>query len=229
MNDENRDSFLLLNRDFDYLRSSAISFARLHRLEEAVEKLYEADEWVVFADILKQKRKQKRVSRPKISSRTGARISACRDDTEFKIRKLSKRARRESIFTWPIDKKSFWLSSFFGPRKKTDGSWGFHSGVDLAAVKGTPVKAAGPGIVTVASYESGYGNTVIVVHDRKFKTRYAHLDKILVKTGTKVDHNTVIGKVGATGFVRKKGRDASHLHFEVHVFGKQVNPFYFMI
>ena len=100
----------------------------------------------------------------------------------------------------------------------------------MAAVKGTPVKAAGTGIVTVASYQSGYGNTVVIVHDRKFKTRYAHLDKILVKTGTEVYQNTVIGKVGATGFVRKKGRDASHLHFEVHVFGKnKVNPFYFMI
>ena len=117
MSDENKDSFLLLNRDFDYLKSSAVSFARLHKLEQAVEKMYEADEWVAFARF-KRKRKPKRVSRARSSSRTGARISAVHDDTEFKIRKLSKRARREPIFAWPIEKRNFWLSSFFWTTQK---------------------------------------------------------------------------------------------------------------
>ncbi|MCL4361026.1 M23 family metallopeptidase [Candidatus Dependentiae bacterium] len=229
MTEENQDSFIVLNRDFDHLKSSGIAFAKKHNLEDAVEKMYEADEWVAFSEILKQKRRSKKVSRSRIYSRNVPRISALHDDTEFKIQKLSRRARREPIFHWPIEKRSFWLSSFFGPRKKSDGSWGFHTGVDMAASKGTFVKSAGSGIVTQAGYESGYGNTVVVTHDRKFKTRYAHLDKILVKTGAKVDQNVIIGKVGDTGFVRKKGRDASHLHFEVYVFGKQINPFYFMI
>ena len=60
----------------------------------------------------------------------------------------------------------------------------------------------------------------------KYRTRYAHLDKILVKVGKKVSQNQCIGKVGDTGFIRKKGRDGSHLHFEVLAFGKQMNPLY---
>ena len=73
---------------------------------------------------------------------------------------------------------------------------------------------------------SGYGNMIVIEHNSKYRTRYAHLDKILVRIGTKVAQNDRIGKVGDTGFIRKKGRDGSHLHFEVLAFGKQMNPLY---
>lgn len=87
---------------------------------------------------------------------------------------------------------------------------------------------AAEGIVVEARNATGYGKTVVVAHSRKYRTRYAHLDKILVKPGQKVTRSDTIGRVGSTGYVRsKKGRDASHLHFEVYAFGKKVNPMYF--
>ncbi len=61
--------------------------------------------------------------------------------------------------------------------RKIKGKWKFHTGLDMAAVKGTPVLAAGAGIVTQALYQPGYGNTLIITHNKKFKTRYAHLAK----------------------------------------------------
>ena len=135
-----------------------------------------------------------------------------------------KKIPHEAIFAWPITRKQFWLSSPFGPRKKPNGTRGFHYGIDMAAVRGTPVKAAGPGVVIEACYMSGYGNTIVISHNKKFKTRYAHLAKIMVRRGQTVEQGAIIGKVGDTGSVRKRGKDASHLHFEVSVFGKQVNP-----
>ena len=133
------------------------------------------------------------------------------------------------LFTWPIDRSQFWLSSLFGKRKKPNGSWGFHSGIDMAALKGTPVKAAAGGTVIEARYAQGYGNTVVIKHNNKYKTRYAHLDKIIAKKGQKVSRGQLIGKVGDTGFVRKSGKDASHLHFELYAFGKKINPLYLIV
>lgn len=140
-----------------------------------------------------------------------------------------KKLQREPVFILPVEKANFWISSLFGPRKKPDGSWGFHQGVDMAAIKGTPVKAAGAGVVIQAAFMPGYGNTIVIAHNRKFKTRYAHLSVIKVHVGQHVEQGELIGKVGATGTVRKsKKGDGSHLHFEVHVFGKQQNPFYYL-
>lgn len=73
------------------------------------------------------------------------------------------------LFEWPIAKNKFWLSSLFGPRKKADGSWGFHYAIDLAAVKGTPVKAALSGLVIEAGYsKKGYGRTIVLKHKNRF-------------------------------------------------------------
>lgn len=130
---------------------------------------------------------------------------------------------------WPIERSQFWLSSLFGYRKKPDGRTGFHYGIDLAALKGTPVYAAGSGTVVQASYIKGYGNTVLITHNSTYQTRYAHLDQIVVKQGARVVQGQLIGKVGHTGSVRKTGKYADHLHLEVYRYGKQVNPIYFFI
>ncbi len=140
-----------------------------------------------------------------------------------------KRLQREALFAWPLKAEDFWVSSLFGPRR-LGGRQGFHAGVDLAAVRGTPVYAASAGIILEACYSAGYGNYILIAHNRKFKTRYAHLDKILVYEGQSVSSGDCIGRVGATGFVRKsrRGGSASHLHFEVYMKGKPVNPFFFL-
>jgi len=127
-------------------------------------------------------------------------------------------------FMWPIDINKFWLSSLFGPRKRIDGTWGFHHGIDMAAIKGTHVKSARSGIVVEASFQVGYGNTVVIKHNEIVKTRYAHLHTIRVHVGQKVKQGAIVGTVGETGFIRKKGKDGSHLHFEVYERARRINP-----
>lgn len=204
-----------LNRDGVYLKESALAFARKHNLYDAVSRLYTGTDLSSTSSQPTLRRKitqsrKKRSKQPEVPTSWWEQLS------------------EEPVFSWPISKGEYWISSRFGTRKKADGSWGFHHGIDLAAIRGTNVYAAGSGIVIEAGYAKGYGNTVLIGHSRKFKTRYAHLEKISVKVGAKVDRNTIIGKVGDTGSVRKRGSDASHLHFEVYVFGKRVNPLYFM-
>lgn len=149
-----------------------------------------------------------------------------------KSKKTIKKARYQNHrprLNLPIDRKKFWISSYFGIRQNPNGP-GFHSGVDLAALRGTPVKAAGDGLVVYAGYRSGYGNMVEIAHSKHLRTRYAHLDKIDIKAGKRVKVGVCIGKVGATGNVRSssKGGDPSHLHFEVRNHGKPTNPLRFL-
>jgi murein DD-endopeptidase MepM/ murein hydrolase activator NlpD len=135
---------------------------------------------------------------------------------------------RDYKFSWPIDLQSFWLSSLFGPRRRPNGHIEFHHAIDMAACKGTPVKAASSGKVTIAYTLPGYGNCVMIEHNNRYKTRYAHLHKIYVKVGQYVQEGEQIASVGDTGLVRKSGRDASHLHFEIHQDGRRVNPLAFL-
>ena len=128
----------------------------------------------------------------------------------------------------PIQRGKFWVSSLFGPRKQASGKQGFHYGVDFAAVRGTPVYASSDGVVVQAGWRGGYGNVIVIAHDNGLRTRYAHLSSIRVKHGQRVQRGAHIGGVGDTGHVRKNGRDASHLHFEVEHNGKRKNPFYYL-
>ncbi|TET34082.1 M23 family metallopeptidase [Candidatus Dependentiae bacterium] len=128
------------------------------------------------------------------------------------------------VFVCPLDRSCFWLSSLFGSRKKPNGHIGFHQGIDMAACRGTEVHAAAAGLVEYAGYAPGYGNTIVIVHDTVYKTRYAHLDEIHVSKNQNIEQGAMIGAVGDTGFTIKRGSDASHLHFELYERGKQVNP-----
>ncbi len=141
---------------------------------------------------------------------------------------LPKKVKQELEFIWPITKNKFWISSYFGPRKKPNGSWGFHHGIDMASVKGTEIKAAADGTVLEARLASGYGKTILLKHSDKLRTRYAHLDKILVQKGQEIKQREIIGHVGETGLIRKTSEDGSHLHFEVYEQGHKVNPLAFL-
>ena len=96
-----------------------------------------------------------------------------------------------------------------------------HTGVDWAARRGTPILAAGNGIVEEAGRKGGYGNYVRIRHANGYKTSYAHMHRIAtgIRKGTKVRQGQVIGSVGSTG--RSTG---NHLHFEVLVNNRHVNP-----
>jgi murein DD-endopeptidase MepM/ murein hydrolase activator NlpD len=224
--EEEKDSFILVNREPSYLKQSTISHARTENLEFLL-KAVDFNEWADYSDQIKRKptttgKKRKKRSR-------AIRTNNVQSFPKFYNDGIIT-AAKDINFVWPIKRSDFWLSSFFGPRRKPDRSWGFHYGIDMAACKGTPVVSAADGIVIEAHFHSGYGNTILISHSNKYKTRYAHLDKMHVSVGQKVEQGQLIGKVGATGAVRKrKGRDASHLHFEVYAHGKQINPLsYFM-
>ena len=168
---------------------------------------------------LKKQLAQKAIVKPKLKKSSAANSSI------RQLQKIVKQpANQDFAFHWPLELHHFWISSLFGPRAKTDGTPGFHYGVDLAALKGTPVKTAASGVVVQAQYISGYGNNILIQHNKNYRTRYAHLNSIGVKVGDRVQAGKKIGTVGDTGFVRKSGRDASHLHFEIYKNGRHVNP-----
>lgn len=104
------------------------------------------------------------------------------------------------------------IDPIYGTRK-------FHEGMDFSAPVGTPVYATGNGIVKSAGWESGYGNCIEIDHGYNYVTRYAHLSKIYVKKGQKVERGQKIGDVGNTG--KSTG---PHLHYEVRFRGVAQNP-----
>ncbi|QDP19839.1 M23 family metallopeptidase [Sphingomonas xanthus] len=99
-----------------------------------------------------------------------------------------------------------------------------HAGIDLAAPIGTPIYATADGVVREAAYNSGgYGNLIKIEHGRGIETRYAHLSSMTVRQGQRVSRGQLIGRMGSTG--RSTG---SHLHYEVRIDGRAVNPIPFM-
>lgn len=96
---------------------------------------------------------------------------------------------------------------------------GAHTGLDIGAGAGTPILAAADGVVTHASPMGTYGNLVIVSHNNGVETYYAHCSRILVNVGQKVSAGQSLALVGSTG-----NSTGNHLHFEVRINGKPVNP-----
>jgi len=105
-------------------------------------------------------------------------------------------------------------TSDFGYRR-----YRYHYGVDIKLYKGEKVKAAFEGVVRIAQYDGDYGKVVVIRHENGLETLYAHLSKLKVKEGDKVEAGHVIGLGGNTG--RSTG---SHLHFEVRYKGEPINP-----
>ena len=111
-------------------------------------------------------------------------------------------------------------TSGFGPRKApTKGASTYHKGQDWAVPVGTPVYASCGGTVAKAGWGSGYGYVVYINHEDGRQTRYAHLSKILVKSGQTVKQGEKIALTGNTGVTT-----GPHIHFEILIGGKQVNP-----
>ena len=122
-------------------------------------------------------------------------------------------AAERAPFDVPL-KTAFRYTSGFGMR------WGrLHAGIDFAGSHGSPIHATAEGVVTYAGWQSGYGRLVKIKHDFGIETRYAHNSKLYVKKGQKVSRGQKIAAMGNTG--RSTG---THLHYEVRVGGKAVNP-----
>jgi murein DD-endopeptidase MepM/ murein hydrolase activator NlpD len=114
------------------------------------------------------------------------------------------------------------ITSGFGMRKHPLlGYTKMHTGIDFGVPYGTPIRAAGAGVVEIAGRHGAYGVTVEIKHNAKFETLYAHMSKLAtgIRGGTKVNQGQIIGYVGATG--RATG---PHLHYEVRVAGQPTNP-----
>ena len=109
------------------------------------------------------------------------------------------------------------ITSRFGNRESIRSHG--HTGLDIAAPAGTPIKATADGKVTFSGYSGGYGYVVKMSHGNGIQTIYGHCSKLYVSAGEKVEAGEVIAAVGSTG-----NSTGNHLHFEVRVNGQEVNP-----
>jgi murein DD-endopeptidase MepM/ murein hydrolase activator NlpD len=118
---------------------------------------------------------------------------------------------------WPIEGR---VASSFGERQDPiNGEGAFHTGIDIDAPYGTPIRAAADGDVINAAMASGYGREVVIDHGHDLSTVYGHLSAFAVLAGEHVTRGQVIGYVGQSG--RATG---PHLHYEVRVHNVPVNP-----
>ncbi len=130
------------------------------------------------------------------------------------------RSVRKALLRTPIDGAR--LSSGYGPRKHPILGYNtMHRGLDFAAPRGTPIYAAGDGIVERVGRYGAYGKYLRIRHNGTYKTAYAHLSRFAkgLKKGSRVKQGQIVGYVGSTG--RSTG---PHLHYEVLAKGRQINP-----
>ncbi|HEX9800175.1 MAG TPA: peptidoglycan DD-metalloendopeptidase family protein [Thermoanaerobaculia bacterium] len=124
--------------------------------------------------------------------------------------------------TWPVGGM---LSSGFGWRRDPlTGQRAFHDGVDVSAAPGRPVQVTASGIIAKVLQYGGLGRAVYVAHGYGVTTVYGHMSRVLVKPGQRIDRGATVGLVGNTG--RSTGY---HLHYEVQLEGKAVNPLPYML
>ena len=151
-------------------------------------------------------------------------VSLQKDEKEDLLRFLedqkSMLARTPSI--WPT---RGWISSDFGYRLSPfTNEKEFHKGLDICNKMNAPIVAPADGVVSSSGWDYGYGKSLHIEHGYGITTRYAHLEKILVKKGQVVKRGQVIALVGASG--RTTG---PHLHYEVHLNGVPVNPLRYIL
>jgi murein DD-endopeptidase MepM/ murein hydrolase activator NlpD len=142
------------------------------------------------------------------------------EDGEIDYFDLNGQSVRKALLRTPIDGAR--ISSGFGMRRHPIlGYSKMHKGVDFAAPRGTPIYAAGDGVIERANWFGAYGNYVKVKHNNEFATAYGHLSRFAdgIRPGKRVRQGQVIGYVGSTG--RSTG---PHLHYEILRAGAQVNP-----
>ena len=96
---------------------------------------------------------------------------------------------------------------------------GAHTGLDIAASTGTPIKAAASGVVTFSGTKSAYGKMIVISHGNGIETYYGHCSKLYAEVGEKVSQGETIAAVGSTG-----NSTGPHLHLEIRVNGVAYNP-----
>ena len=171
------------------------------------------------------------------ASATPKKLSLLREDLERTSAQAKvMRARMDPIIdrwnhTPSIPPTAGYLSSPFGirlspfsRRNETDeGLLGFHAGIDITNVENTPIQATADGEVVEAGWMDRYGNGVLLGHSQQLQTLYAHMARVRVKTGQKVTRGDILGDMGRTG-----NATGVHLHYEVRLNGRPVNPMPYM-
>jgi murein DD-endopeptidase MepM/ murein hydrolase activator NlpD len=117
-----------------------------------------------------------------------------------------------SELIYPLSSPAPTTSSFGWRTHPISGSRRFHSGVDIGAPMGSPVVAAGSGMIISAGWNGGYGKAIVIQHNGVQQTLYGHLSEVFVQPGQRIEQGTVIGRVGSTG-----NSTGPHLHFETRV------------
>lgn len=127
----------------------------------------------------------------------------------------------ELKFRMPVD--DYYISSDFGYRCDpiTKENSALHTGLDMAASGGSPIKAVYSGKVIKSEYSQGYGNYILISHGRGIETLYAHCSSLEAEVGDTVDSGDIIALVGSTG-----NSTGNHLHFEVRKNGVRLDPAY---
>ncbi|RQP26434.1 M23 family peptidase [Albitalea terrae] len=131
---------------------------------------------------------------------------------------MNGQSKRRSFLASPLEFSRI-TSGFAMRMHPIQQTWKQHNGVDYGAPSGTPVRTVGDGTVEFAGWQNGYGNVVSIKHSNNRSTVYAHLSRIDVRRGQRVDQGLRIGAVGATGWAT-----GPHLHFEVKLNGIHQNP-----
>jgi murein DD-endopeptidase MepM/ murein hydrolase activator NlpD len=131
---------------------------------------------------------------------------------------MNGQSKRRSFLASPLEFSRI-TSGFAMRMHPIQQTWKQHNGVDYGAPSGTPVRSVGDGTVEFAGWQNGYGNVVSIKHSNNRSTVYAHLSRIDVRRGQRVDQGLRIGAVGATGWAT-----GPHLHFEVKLNGIHQNP-----
>lgn len=131
---------------------------------------------------------------------------------------LDGESRRRSFLASPVEfsRVTSGFANRFHPIKR---EWRQHLGVDYAAPIGTPVRSVGDGVVQFAGWQNGYGNVVEVRHAQNRETLYAHLSRIDVRKGQRIEQGASIGAIGTTGWTT-----GPHLHFEFRLNGQHQDP-----
>ncbi|UTV27331.1 peptidoglycan DD-metalloendopeptidase family protein [Photobacterium atrarenae] len=149
----------------------------------------------------------------------GETFTAVRSNKDGKYYDADGRAMRKAFLRSPINFR--YVSSNFNPRRlhPVTGRVKAHRGTDYVAPVGTPIWAAGDGVVMKSGYNRFNGNYVFIRHSSTYITKYLHMTKRLVKTGQRVKQGQTIGTLGSTGRVT-----GAHLHYEFLVNGVHKNP-----
>jgi murein DD-endopeptidase MepM/ murein hydrolase activator NlpD len=153
--------------------------------------------------------------------RTEREIKELIREKEEEIRRRKFKQNPMGPLIWPVNGP---VSSGFGMRlHPIFGVYRMHTGIDIDAPYGTPIKAVQDGYVIFAGWLGGYGNTVIIQHDEKYSTLYGHMRSYNVSEEQFVKQGFVIGSVGSTGWAT-----GPHLHFEIRINGEPTNPLNFL-